>query len=150
MLLYFLLERKINRNLQRIERIRMLKNLGADLAYNYVCANKVLENKREYLESDRFTLNQFRIEGLLKFYYQKPIREEEKFSYVKLLSLIQDFERNNFIVNLVFTPSSEKTRVDNKRQYLENAEKLLKKISEFLNGIEIFFKKENIKLNEYS
>lgn len=150
LLLYVFVEKRVRNNLKKNELRRLLKNLAGDLSYNFVSAEKVLEKKEEYLLQERFTLSRYRIEGLLIFYYQKPISEEKKFPYIKLLSLIKKFEENNRLAKSVFTLSTAEAQQANKSDYLKNAEKLKIEIVNFLNEIEKFYKEEEIILTEHS
>lgn len=148
--LYFFLQKRIEDKIKYNEKKRLLKNLVGDLSYNWVSAKKVLDNSEEYLSQERFTLSNYRTDGLIAFYYQKPYKENELFPYIYLLSLIKKFEDNNRLASLVFSNINATSQIDNKKQYFANAQKLQIEISKFLNEINKFYKDENIILTGYS
>ena len=148
-LLYILLDKRIQDNFKNTTLKKLLRNLAGDLIYNYVSIKKLLEKSTEY-SGDRFTLNQFRTDGLIKFYYQQPYSENKKFPYVKLLALSKKFNENNFLLNLIFQVKTEKAQKENKIQYLENASKLKIEITSFLNEIDRFYKEQKLVLTGFS
>ena len=148
--LYFFLQSQINKIIEDKKKVNLLKNLAGDFSYNFVKAEKISQNSREYLEKNRFTLTRYQTKALITFYYQKPFPEKDKFPYIKLLSFIDRFESDNSLRNSILRGGTEDVISENKKQFLNNVERYKKDIPEFLNEIEGFYKRYKIILREYS
>lgn len=131
-ILYFLLEKQVRTSLESNSKKLLLKGFIGDLSFNLVTANKILDRSEEYTETDKFTLSRYRIEGLLKFYYQKPYLEEKGLEYEHILSLIKKFEDNNRLADLVYSMSDPQAIKDNKREFINNTKLLLNEVTECL------------------
>ncbi len=149
-LLYFILEKKIKDSARKDEVKRRLTILASDLSYNFVRAQKSVEHKDEYLNSNRFTLSQYETRELRAFYYQKPLPEKDRFPYTKLIGLITKLEDNNVLAQQVFNSSDIKAIRENKVQYFKNANEIMIKIKDFLTEVEPFYISRGIVLTGYS
>jgi len=129
LILYYFLNKRISDKIRKENDNRLLKNLGWDLGFNWVKANKISEKKEFYRKTDEFTSNKYRTQNLMEFLAQRPISEDEKFPYVKLLALVDKFEQDNSLKDMVFEARDPNALQKNKNKYLDNVENRKKEIS---------------------
>ncbi len=140
LILYLCLEKKVREKIEKNEMKKIFENLIDELLFNHVLAEKIIKDRKKYMETDTFTLGKYRTKGLVTFYYTKPFGDEQKFPYTKLLGLIHKLDANNNLIRLVFSSQIPRVISINKLKVLGEAEMIIAKTAELLRDSEKFRK----------
>lgn len=140
LLLYLFLERRVTSLQMHNEKIKLFKNLVAELITNYIIAERIITNLPISSTTDKFPVARFKFTHINNFLYARPIEKSGKF-YLSLNSLMANMEMTNSLIDLVFLSKDAKAILENKKGVNESAPKLLAHINNLLIELDELNKK---------
>lgn len=138
--LFFILEKRLHEIDKQSQIKRLFRNLYGELITDLVIVQRIIENKYQTLTTDVFNVARLKTRSISDFIYQRPVEDRNDF-YNRLTSTVTNFEMINNLVELVFTSTTPKAVIGNKKTIISKTPKLVSDINKLLLDIAEYDKK---------